>query len=356
MTHSILSLARHSRRSLFQPHRSFFQCGFSFGLCAALLGTVSAAGAASSQSSGSYQSAPTSTYVDQSVMQDAYGYEEENEILTGAIPDIRVNETPLQLASQNYSENHFEKAVPELEMILQKTPQDVRARLLLSAIYLRQNQAQKAVPLLEAAAGLENAPGFHPDFSSEDLSTQNLLATAYLQTGQAQKAIRLEQASLARAPKDPQAAFQLGAALNQAGNLLEAANAFAEAAALSRKNSVPFLLAGLLYHQVGNDANAVPALNQALALGTSHKFEAYSALAEAAASAGSFQQAIADDTLALKLQPGDFPTLANLGVENQNLGRTEQAKTWYQQALALKTGDAHSRAEISANLQHLSRG
>ncbi len=348
MTLSTLSLARHSCRS-------YFRCGLSLGLCAALLGTVSASGAAPSQSSGSYQSAPTSTYVDPSFMQAAYGYEEENEVFTGAVPDVRVNETPLQHASQNYSQNHFEKAVPELEIILKKTPQDVKARLLLSAIYLRQSQAQKAVPQLEAAAGLENAAGFHPDFELETSDTQNLLATAYLQTGQTQKAIRLERASLARAPKDPQTAFQLGVALEQAGNSSEAANAFAEAASLSRKDSVPFLLAGLLYHQVGDDAKSVPALNRALALGVSHKFEIYSALAEAASNAGNFQEAVTDDTLALKLQPSDFPTLANLGVENQNLGRTEQARALYQQALALKTGDAKSRAEISAYLQNLDR-
>ena len=344
MTLSTLSLARHSRRSL--P-----QYGVALGIGAALLGTVSATGAAASNSSGSsYQSAPTSTYEDQTAGLSAYGDE-----LIGAVPDIRVNETPLQLASQDYSQNHFEKAAPELEMILKKTPQDVRARLLLSAIYLRQNRAQKAVPQLEAAAGLENAAGFHLDFPAEVSSTQNLLATAYLQAGQTQKAILLERASLARAPKDPQTAFQLGIALNQAGKFSEAANAFAEAALLSRKDSVPFLLAGLLYHQAGDDARSVPALNRALVLGTSHKFEIYSALAEAASNAGSFQEAVTDDTLALKLQPSNFSTLANLGVENQNLGRTEQARALYQQALALKTGDAKSRAEISAYLQNLDR-
>lgn len=351
MTLSTLSLARHSRRS-------YFRRGFPFGLCAALLGTVSADGAAPSQSSGSassnssnsYQSAPTSTDEDQTSALSAYGDE-----AIGAFPYVLVNETPLQLASQHYSQNHFEKAAPELEMILKKTPQDVRARLLLSAIYLRQSQAQKAVSQLEAAAGLENAAGFHPDFELEDSETQNLLATAYLQTGQTQKAIGLDRASLARTPKDPQTAFQLATALNQAGNFSEAATAFAKAASLSRKDSVPFLLAGLLYHQVGDDAKSVPALNRALALGTSRKFEVYSVLAEAASDAGNFQEAITDDTLALKLQPSDFPTLANLGVENQNLGRTEQARALYQQALALKTGDAKSRAEVSAYLQSLDR-
>ena len=343
MTLNTLSFARHSRRSL-PKYRLALAVG------AALLGTVSAAAAAASNSSASNQAGSTNSYVDPYPGLSAYADE-----AIGVVPDIRVNETPLQLASQNYSENHFEKAAPELEMILKKTPQDVRARLLLSAIYLRQSQAQKAVPQLEAAAGLESAAGFHPDFPAEVSSTQNLLATAYLQTGQPQKAIHLEQASLAHTPKDPQTAFQLGIALNQAGNSAEAADAFAEAASLSRKDSAPFLLAGLLYHQVGDDAKSVPALNRALALGTPHKFEVYSALAEAAANAGSFQEAVTDDMLALKLQPSDFSTLANLGVENQNLGRTEQARALYRQALALKTGDAKSRAEISAYLQALDR-
>lgn len=355
MTLNILSLAQHSRRSL--PHY-----GLALGIGAALLGTVStssaapsASSAASSKSSSSSQSGYSNSYVDPYAALSVYGEE-----ALGAVPDIRVNETPLQHASQEYSQNHFERAAPELEMILKKTPQDVRARLLLSAIYLQQKQAQRAVSQLETACCLENAAGFRTDSRSEDKTleiayTQNLLATAYLQTGQTQKAIRIERTSLARAPKDPQTAFQLGTALTQAGNLSEAAEAFAKAAALDRKDSRAAFLAGLLYHQVGEDAKAVPALKKALALGPPHKFEVYSALAEAASNAGNFQDAVAADTLALRIQPSDFPTLANLGVENQNLGRTEQARALYQQALALKTGDPNSRAEISADLENLSR-
>ena len=356
MKHRFLCLARPSRRSL--PYSTL-----AFGIGLALLGVVSASGAGSSNSSAVNQGVPTSTAIDPYIMEDAYGHLDAYEAQMGAIPDVRVDETPLQHASREYSKNHFDKAVPELETILKKTPQDVRARLLLSAIYLHQNQPQKALPQLEAAADQESTPGFHPDFPNGDsdtqklvtTETQTLLATAYLKTGQPQKAIRLARASLARTPKDPQTAFELGVTLAQAGNPSEAADAFAEASALNPKDSRAAFLAGLWYHQAGEDTKAVPALDKALKLGTTHKFEAYSALAEAAANAGNFPDAVADDTLALKIQPNDFPTLANLAAENQNLGRIQQARDFYLRALALKTGDPASRARISAYLQDLSR-
>lgn len=150
--------------------------------------------------------------------------------------------------------------------------------------------------------------------------------------------------------------MQFGSALDGAGRHAEAAEAFGKAAALDPKDSMAALYAGLLNHWSGHDDKAVPELKTALALGTTQKFQAYAALAEAASAAKQNDEAIKNYALAGQANPTDFVTFANLGVLEQNSGKKADAEAAYRQAVTLKAGAPKALAAIQSNLALLLTG
>jgi Flp pilus assembly protein TadD len=246
----------------------------------------------------------------------------------------------LHQAYQDYADKKFSVAAAELQAFVKKSPNTVEAHEMLADIFLRQNQVPQAVPELEAVVRL----------TPQDTTTRDILGVAYLQVGDADKAAALFQAALTQSPKNANYAFQYATALEKGGKHAEAAAEFEKAAALDPKNSCDPLYAGMLYHQIGDDAKAVPDLKTALALGTTEKFNVYSDLAQAAAAVKHNGDAIQDYALAAQAKPDDFDTEANLGILNQNAGYAVEAETAYRQALTLKADDPKSRADVQSNL------
>ena len=262
---------------------------------------------------------------------------------TQAIPQDEAD--PMQQAYKDYSQKKFTVAVPELRAIVKKSPNIAEAHEMLASIYAMQNQIPQAVPELEAVVRLQPK---RADFREN-------LGKAYLQTGDTPKAVGVFQALLTQYPSNAGYAYDYAIALDKEDKYADAAAAFEKAAALNPKDSQLPLNAGLLYHQAGNDAKAVPELKSALALGTPNKFNAYSALAEAATTAKQPTDAIGYYKQAVQAKPDDFGTVYNLGVLEQNADEKADAEASYRQALTLKAGDPQSYADAQENLAGLLR-
>ena len=246
-------------------------------------------------------------------------------------------------AMDDYNHKNYKEAASGLKDYLKNNPKDPQAHRLMADIDVAQNNIAAAIPEWEAAVRLDK---------NDKSSTVNL-GVAYMQTGSYDKAVSIYEVAEARSPKDPQLNMQLGAALDASGQHGEAVAAFEKAATLDPKSSAAALYSGLLNHQAGHDDKAVPELKTALALGTTEKFQAYAALAEAAAAAKQNDEAIKDYTLAAQAKPDDFATQYNLGVLEQNAGKKADAEAAYRKALALKTDDPKAVAGVKSNLSLL---
>lgn len=246
-------------------------------------------------------------------------------------------------AMDDYNHKQYKDAASGLKDYLKNNPKDAQAHRLMADIDVAQNNIAAAIPEWEAAVRLDK---------NDKSSTVNL-GVAYMQTSSYDKAVSIYETAEARSPKDPQLNMQLAVALDSAGRHAEAAAAFEKAAALDPKNSIPALYSGLLNHQTGHDDKAVPELKTALALGTTEKFQAYAALAEAASAAKQNDEAIKDYTLAGQAKPTDFVTQYNLGVLEQNSGKKAEAEAAYRKALTLKTDDPKALAGVRSNLSLL---
>ena len=252
----------------------------------------------------------------------------------------------MQQAYKDYQGKNFPKATKELQEVLKKEPNIVEAHEMLASIYMNQNQVPQAIPELETVVRLQ----------PKNAVFRDNLGVAYLQSGDSVKAAGTFQALLTQAPTNASYAFQYAIALEKQNKHMEAAAAFEKAAILNPKDPSAPLYAGLLYHQAGNDAKAVPYLKSAVSLGTDQKFSADTALAEAASAAKNTAEAAQYYTLANQANPTDFNTEANLGILEQNAGNKADAEAAYRKAVALKTDDAKFLAGIEANLAMLLTG
>lgn len=251
----------------------------------------------------------------------------------------------MQKAYKDYTDKKFSAALPRLLAIEKKSPKVVEAHEMLADIYLRQNQVPQAIPELETVVRLK----------PKDASFKSNLGVAYLQSGDSVKAAGIFQTLATQYPVSADYSYKYAIALEKGGQHAAAAAAFEKAAPLDPKNGQLPLDAGLLYHQVGSDAKAVPLLKSALTMAPSagDKFNAYTALAEAAATAKQSDDAIQYTVLASQAKPSDFNTVANLGIMQQNAGKKADAEATYRQAIALKTNDTKSLASIQSNLAML---
>ena len=272
-----------------------------------------------------------------------------------------------------YNKKDYAKAAKELQGFIKDNPKDAQAHRLMADIFVRQNKIADAIPEWETAVKIDG---------NDRVSRENLGA-AYLQTQQFDKAAQVYKAAYAKKPKDGDTAYyyglalaqgghtaealpvlqnavvakptapaymQLGVTLDKSGKHAEAADAFAAAAKLDPKNPQPLLYSGLIYHQTGSDAKAVPALQQALALGTDDPFDAHIALAEAAATAKNTDGALKEFNLAAQAKPDNFNAWANIGILNQNTGKAADAEAAYRKAIALTPPDPKALASVQSNL------
>lgn len=231
----------------------------------------------------------------------------------------------LRRAYDAYSAGRYSEAATRLGAIVFKSPNTLLAHRMLADIYIRQDKIKDAIPEMEEVVRLD----------PKDDNTRDNLGIAYIQTGQYDKASAFYRDALTQNPKNAKLAFSYAAALDRGGRHAEAAQAFDRAAVLDPKNPRPALYAGLLYHLSGTDTQARPLLQKALTLGTSERFKAYTALAEAAVAAKDNAGAFQNYTLAAQADPKNALTRYNIGVLYEQQGKTDLALEAYKQAAAL---------------------
>jgi tetratricopeptide (TPR) repeat protein len=109
-------------------------------------------------------------------------------------------------------------AVPPLTRALESEPHAVPAGLLLASAYLSEGRPDEALPVVERV--LASHPG--------NAAALRIRATSHLQLGQADQAVLDAQRILELAPEDPQGPVLLGAALTRLGRLDEAERVLSE--------------------------------------------------------------------------------------------------------------------------------
>lgn len=266
-------------------------------------------------------------------------------------------------ALKDYNAHNYGQAAKELRDVTKKNPHDVNIRLMLSNIYLSQKNYADALPQLEAAVKQ----------GANDAVTRDNLGEVYLQQNRPADAVVQFKSVLVRAPKDNTALQGLALALSQTGNsgdavaalqklaasnpsittyenlaaalqksgkTVDAAQAFQKAAALDPKNAdLPFY-AGELYVQSGSSDKAIALLTQALSLKTQYQFPAHMLLAQMYSQSGARDKAIGEFKAATVVQPTDPAAWFNLGVLEQQVGQTEEAKRDFGKVVLLKPADS----------------
>lgn len=276
-------------------------------------------------------------------------------------------------ALDDYKAGRLDQAARGLESVVKKAPDNVTAHSLLGYIYLRQDKNAPAVAEMEKVIKL--AP-------KEDDAHKNL-AGAYLRAGRYDDAAAQYKIVLAHSPRDAGSLFglamaqgqagrnddavasfrqaiavrptsvayqNLGVVLQKSGRNLEAADAFRKAADLDPKNAGAWLYAGLLYSQVGANDKAIPALTQALALGTPSLYDAHMALAQAYAGQKNNPKAMAEFAAAVKARPDDPTAHFDLAVLQTQAGQKADAEQSYRKVLDLKPTDPQIVTQAQTNL------
>jgi tetratricopeptide (TPR) repeat protein len=117
-----------------------------------------------------------------------------------------------------------DEAAAALRRALEENPDDLEARYFLGALHVQQNEAQPALPLLEAVAAAR------PDL----WGTSYYLGKAHLQLGNPRAALPLLETAAQRAPREANVHYQLARALQALGRAAAARQAFARVAQLRR--------------------------------------------------------------------------------------------------------------------------
>ena len=277
------------------------------------------------------------------------------------------------LALDDFNGGKLADATGELKEYLKDVPSDAAAHRLLASVYLKQHRVADAIPEMEAVVKLD----------SKDQDTRDNLGIAYLQAQQYDKAVPFYKAAYTRKPKDADAAYyyglalsqagqadaavpvlqqsiaihpaasayaQLGNALNQTGKTADAAAAFQSGADLDPKDAQLVFYAGLLHHNAGDDAAAVPELKKALTLGTDNAFGAHMALAEAYTKAKQPADAITEYRLASQAKPTDFAAALDLAISEDNADKKADAEVDYRKAILLPGSNPKALSAAQSNL------
>ena len=303
----------------------------------------------------------------------------EYQIVQGAAPTGKNEhgqyQQNYQTAVADFRAGRLAQAEAELVPIAQKAPADPTVHSLLGYLYLKENKSAQALSEMQTVVRL--APN--------DPSARKNLGRAYLQLGQNSNAIAQFQTVLAAYPRDTDARYglalaqgqagqnaaaassfqqvvaqrptagayqNLGVVLQKSGHPAQAADAFAQAAALDPKNSLSALNAGLLYAQGGDTARAIPALQQALALDTDYKYEAHMALGQAYAKS-SPDRAITEFVAASAARPTEAAPVFNQAVLQTQAGHRAEAEAAYRKVIDLAPSDPQMLAESQTTLGQL---
>jgi tetratricopeptide (TPR) repeat protein len=181
-----------------------------------------------------------------------------------------------------------------------------------------------------------------------DANTHDLLADLYRELGRADEALAEYRLAAQYDPDDFTAWHAIGTILEEQGKAEEARAAYEKAVAAARDHlarnphdATTASMLGLMYLLLGDTAQAVSTLQQAVALRPNA--DNHYALGNAYYEAREYEKALAEYQAALAADPGHVASAGRLGDTYDKLGRTDEAIAAYRQALALKEdADVHA--------------
>ena len=138
---------------------------------------------------------------------------------------------------------------------------------------------------------------------------------------------------MGRADADVDVLIAYGVALASAGRKREALEAFDRARAADPGNGLPLADTATVYLMAGERDRAAAAFNEALAIDPALA-RAHNGLGVTEAGRRNYEQALDHWRRAVALDPRDFETLFNLGDLLIQLGRSAEARPYWQQYLA----------------------
>ncbi len=181
-----------------------------------------------------------------------------------------------------------------------------------------------------------------------DANTHDLLADLYRELGRTDEALAEYRLAAQYDPEDFTAWHAIGTLLEEQGKAEEAKAAYAKAVtaasdhlARNPHDATTAAMLGLMYLLLGDTEQAIPVLEQAVALrpDADNRY----ALGNAYYDAGRYDKALAEYQAALAADPRHFSAAVRLGDTYDKLGRTDEAIAAYRRALTIKEdADVHA--------------
>jgi Flp pilus assembly protein TadD, contains TPR repeats len=194
-----------------------------------------------------------------------------------------------------------------------------------------------------AAAAIRRALALNP--AADDVAA---LAGAYLtEADHPEEAVKLLSAYVSAPQPDVDVLIAYGVALASSGRARDALDAFERARSLDPSNGLPLVNAATVYLSNGDRDRAAAAFTEALKIDPSLA-RAHNGLGVIAAGRKDYTAALDHWLRAVALDPDDFRTLFNVGDLLIMLGRSAEARPYWERYLAIapRALEASDRARV----------
>ena len=221
-----------------------------------------------------------------------------------------------------YQRGDLPGAIASAERVVQQRPDMPLSLVHLAFLYNEAGNHRRAANVIGRALALNPA--------AEDVAA---LAGAYLtESGQFDEAIARLSPYVRSAEPDVDVLIAYGVALASAGRRREALDVFNRARAADPGNGLPLINAATVYLMAGERDRAAAAFTEALAIDPTLA-RAHNGLGVIEAEQRNYRQALEHWRRAVELDPRDFETLFNIGDLLIRLGRSAEARPYWQKYL-----------------------
>nr|CAA9265187.1 hypothetical protein AVDCRST_MAG63-2640 [uncultured Armatimonadetes bacterium] len=247
--------------------------------------------------------------------------------------------TAFQRALTAYGQGDLATATSQLETYTAANADNADAMGWLGFLYLKQNQAERAVTTLEKAVALKEKAGPRQE---KDADTYINLGNALLQQNNNARAIEVLREATQLAPNSSEAHINLGLAYSRAKQYSQAAQSYTRATQIGTQDASVYTSLGYALEQSGKPAEAAAAYRQgaqmdpANATPAKNRYNLLLSQAQGHQRANRFAEAAAAFGEAGDLASGNAKPTAyyNQGVMLSRAGRQNEAAAAYRKALA----------------------
>ena len=236
-------------------------------------------------------------------------------------------DTLIRAAARAHREGRLDEAARLARDVLAARPSDLEAMLLLGVLAAKQRQPGIAVQLLTQVT----------EFDPTSYNAFYWLSTALRRSGDLPKALAMAERAVALNSQEPQALHLLGMCRMEIQDWEGAAACFQSAAKLAPNVPAIQLNLGMVFEELGRNAEAALAYRRVLALNPS-QIEALNRLGQALAHDLDFQGAKECADAILKVTPDSASGHWLLAIAMVGLNKPSEAAAHVERALALSTG------------------